>query len=473
MERETPFKLSRFTHFYPLEEKEYEAVYNSLNLTLLFLPLELAEGMKAFKKDKEFNNPSTGLWEDGDEFKKAVQQMKEWQMLIPSDNNELSILQQLRERLTQQPIGVLYMLLTDRCNFACRYCFIEGGFTNEDHQRSSMTPDIAKQSIDLFARALKKDLDWTLIKPRIIFYGGEPLLNPDVLQFTLEYVRTQQEKKELPDGTDLVLNTNASLITPQTAQILKDHNVGVSVSLDGIQSLHNANRIYPSGKGTFEETMAGFDTLKRFAVPTSLSCTVTWDSIGQLKESLQWFVKELGIRSLGFNIQRSSNNIKVASPLDFAQRASGEIIDCFKLAREMGVYEDRIMRKVNAFINGQIYFSDCAGCGYQIVVAPTGEVGVCHGLWGSRDYFVKYDEAFNPYTHPYWTEWRQRSPISMEQCVDCMVLGICGGGCPQQAFQKHGTIWELDEDFCIHAKMTLEFLIKDLFEKIQKRRQVD
>lgn len=467
MDKKQYLKLSRFTHFYPIGE--YVAAYNALNLALLFLPKDLAKKIETFKKAQDLYGFLASFSEGEDEVRKAIQQMEGWQMLIPQDYDELSFLQEFRGRLVLQPIGILYLLLTDRCNFACRYCFIEGGFVDTNAQGFSMTSRIAKQGINLFARTLRGNLDGALEKPHIILYGGEPLLNFDILRFSLEYVRTQREKGELPDNTDVVLNTNASLVTPQVAQILKDHHVVVSVSLDGTQELHDANRIFLSGKGTFGATLRGFQILKKFGVATSISCTISWDSVGQLKESLQWFVEELGIRSLGFNIQRNSATIKVASPLEFAQKASETIIECFKLTREMGVYEDRIMRKVNAFVKGRTYLNDCAGCGQQIVIAPTGDVGVCHGLLGTRQYFVDYDESLDPHTHPYWAEWRRRSPISMEQCVNCVALGICGGGCPQQPLLEHETLWELDEVFCIHAKMTLEFLIKDLFEKMQKK----
>lgn len=466
MDEGRTLRLSRFTHFYPLGE--HVAVYNALNLALLFLPENLAERMKTF-------NTSQGLYEflacfpeEKDEVENAIQRMEEWQMLISTDDDELSTLQNIRQWLAHQPIGILYLLLTDRCNFACRYCFIEGGFVGSN-PNLSMKPAIAKQGLDLFARTLKKNPEGMLREPQIILYGGEPLINLGTLIFVLEYVKTQREKGELPNNTGITLNSNASLITPQIALMLKKHNVSVSVSIDGTQPFHDANRVYLSGRGTFSAVMKGFQILKEFEVPTSISCTISWKNVGHLKEMLQWFIEKLDVHSLGFNIQRDCATIKVASPLEFAQKASKTIIECFILAREKGVYEDRISRKVDAFVEGRIYLNDCAGCGQQLVVTPSGDIGVCHGLWGTNQYFVAYEEGFDPHTHPYWTEWRQRSPISMEQCVNCIALGICGGGCPQQALLEHETIWGLDEAFCIHAKMTLEFLIQDLYEKMQKK----
>ncbi|QQS61240.1 MAG: SPASM domain-containing protein [Candidatus Moraniibacteriota bacterium] len=64
--------------------------------------------------------------------------------------------------------------------------------------------------------------------------------------------------------------------------------------------------------------------------------------------------------------------------------------------------------------------------------------------------------------------WSRRSSLFMGQCQECVALGICGGGCPLQADIEKGSIWELDDRFCVHSKRTLEWLIWDLYEKMVK-----
>lgn len=56
----------------------------------------------------------------------------------------------------------------------------------------------------------------------------------------------------------------------------------------------------------------------------------------------------------------------------------------------------------------------------------------------------------------------------MPQCRDCIALSVCGGGCPFSADERNGSIWELDDIFCVHAKKTTEFLIKDLISQMTK-----
>ena len=160
----------------------------------------------------------------------------------------------------------------------------------------------------------------------------------------------------------------------------------------------------------------------------------------------------------------------VPNPKEYGVKVATKLVDCFIIARENGVYEDRFMRKVRAFVNGDFYFSDCGGCGMQIVVAPNGQIGPCHGFCGTREFFVDPKENFDPRKHPFWIEWRSRSPINIEECLDCIALANCGGGCPHNSAVKEGSIWAIDRVFCEHSKAAVNFLIRDLFKQRSQKR---
>lgn len=172
---------------------------------------------------------------------------------------------------------------------------------------------------------------------------------------------------------------------------------------------------------------------------------------------------DVGVRNVGFNPLLNSCQYTVKNSA-YSQKVASALIECFKIARERGIYEARMMRKVRAFVEGHIYDRDCCGCGKQIVVLPDGKIGVCHAYSGTEQFFVEPDADFDPYKHQFWKEWSQRSPFNMSQCRDCEALTICGGGCPHNADINKGSIWELDEHFCVHAKETLNWLIWDLYE---------
>jgi uncharacterized protein len=112
----------------------------------------------------------------------------------------------------------------------------------------------------------------------------------------------------------------------------------------------------------------------------------------------------------------------------------------------------------------------CGGCGKQIVISPTGEIGICHeGLGERRTFIGSLNEDFDFQTNPHVQKWAYRSPATMPECVDCPALGMCGGGCPYGAMLRYGSIHDIDKRFCVHSKDTLEWLVWDLYDKVMTR----
>lgn len=447
------WRLSRFVHFVPLGE--CTAAYNALNMAVLFLENETAKSIQR------------GDWSpESERDKELVKKAVEEKILVALDNDDLSDYREIQSQLSTLPISILYLLTTDQCNFACHYCFIEGGFP-VDHIPNQMTPEVAQKGVDLYAQTITRNP--TSKRKRIIFYGGEPLLNFATMATAIEYIEELKRNGSLPEEVSLSLSTNASLVTPEIAQFLADHQITASVSLDGRKVVHNRERTFHSGEGTFDAALQGFLLLKEHEVNVGVSCTITESGVDDLEDTITFITDELGIRSFGFNILRETQASKLTDPEAYAQKVSNALIRAFKIARDKGVYEDRMMRKVRCFIKRQPYLNDCAGCGSEIAVSPDGLVGVCHGAVGLKRYYVQLDPKIDPLTHPYWTEWRTRSPFNILECIDCVALGICGGGCPYEAFLKEGTIWGLDRQFCVHSRATLEFLIQDLWEQTKTK----
>jgi len=443
-------RVSRFTHFVPVDS-DFTAAFHSLNMNVVFVANEELRRLEEQQWSTKINPQLT-------------ETLKGEKLLVLRDDNEMADYEEIQGSLSELPVAILYLLLTEQCNFACPYCFIEGGFP-VDHQPTSMTEGVAKAGIDLFAETLTQNVR-EVSQPRVIFYGGEPLLNVTALRFALEYSESLQDERKLPENLKLTINTNASLVTEEIADILADYAVAASVSIDGTEEIHNQERVFsPSGRGTFDATVRGFRILEEAGVPVSISCTMTRTAVEQLEHIFNFFIDELGIKALGFNLLREGSETKLKNTEAYAKKATQGLIACFKIARERGIYEDRIMRKVRAFVKKRPHLNDCAGCGQQIVIAPTGEVGVCHGDVGQKEFFVTDTHDLDPITHPYWTEWRNRSPFSIPECLDCIAIGSCGGGCPYQAYLDKGTIWALEESFCTHSKLALDFLIKDLWQQ--------
>ena len=359
--------------------------------------------------------------------------------------------------------------MTDTCNLACKYCFVENKIP-KNYCFTKMSPKTVRFGLDLFVKSLAQSHG--IKEPQIIIYGGEPLINLEAVKETFSYVKHLKMNGKLPKNTSITINTNGTLINAEVIEILKQaENLNVAISLDGPQKINDACRKYHSGLGTYEDILKARHLLQVNGINAGFCCTINKFNVDKLDKISSWFVEKMGAKSLGFNLLIEGGEIeKVRGNINsYAHKTTAQLIKCFKYFRREGVYEDRIMRKVNAFIEGHVYYYDCGGCGQQLVISPDGMVGICQGYCGSKKYFINANKNFNPLDHPNWDLWRHRSPLFMPQCCGCIALSVCGGGCPFRAEVRSGSIWNLDEIFCVHAKKTVQFLIKDLIKEMSKK----
>jgi len=142
------------------------------------------------------------------------------------------------------------------CNLRCSYCVYNGNYIN---QRSltprNMTFETAKKGIDYI---------YSLIKYRTFkefgmgFYGGEPLLNPGVIQEIIDYSRSRFQGWELHFN----MTSNLTLLNENILDMLLKSNISVLVSLDGSKDNHDAKRRSADGRGTFDAVMKNLEKIK-------------------------------------------------------------------------------------------------------------------------------------------------------------------------------------------------------------------
>ena len=135
--------------------------------------------------------------------------------------------------------------LTQNCNFRCTYCtYTSSNGSQRFHSKRSMTFDVAKKAVDyLYAHSI--DAPYMYIG----FYGGEPLLEFELMKQVVAYANGLFSKKKLR----YTITTNASVLNDEIIQFLKENNFSLVISLDGPERIHNKNRVFAnSQKGTFK-----------------------------------------------------------------------------------------------------------------------------------------------------------------------------------------------------------------------------
>jgi uncharacterized protein len=160
------------------------------------------------------------------------------------------------EGLLDQYMENLILQVTQACNLRCKYCPYSGTYENRRHTELSMPEEIAKKAIDYL-------IDHSSEMPRLAFgfYGGEPFLNFALIKKLTPYIKQKTRGKEY----GYFITTNGTVMNDEIIQFLVENDVNLFVSLDGPKEVHDRNRCFGSGGGTFDVVMKNIEKVKKFA----------------------------------------------------------------------------------------------------------------------------------------------------------------------------------------------------------------
>lgn len=459
------YYFSRYAHV--VMKNNIYAFYHSLRMKPVYVKKEIYELLQYRRFENEGNDYLE--LENPDEAKllrETIDVLLKNKILSENENTDDKVLPIFQKALRPPYIKTVFFIVTDHCNFGCKYCYLEKEIEKQGVKTSHMTKETAKQAVAFFARLTRLESKRFDEDKQIILYGGEPLINFDAVEIIMAEIKNLQKQQLLTKNLKINMISNASLITDNIAHKLKEYGIGLSISIDGDEDATNSSRCYANGKPVYNDIRRGMEICKQQGLPFGLSVTLTESSLKNPDETAN-IIFNTGAVSLGLNpILQTNDDIEL--PDSYAEKAADFIIESYQKYRKKGISEDRMMRKAIAFAQSKVYPFDCnAAGGNQIIITPEGKVGVCQGLIYAGNFIVTdiYDESFNPAQNETYIEWSKRSPLNMDECKDCIALGICGGGCPFVAERKEGSIWGIDRQFCVHAKKATKWLIFDLFEQ--------
>lgn len=447
-------RFSKYTHFYDVGNESI-GVFHSLLIRTVFLTKHEKEAVDLYLKNKTPLN---------DNLKETVNYLFSNYYLVNSEAEDEEIYQQCVGLIYPPAISNVYIVVTENCNFNCKYCFISERVSANDANKV-MTKEVAKASVELLQRTYERqqhEYDKT-----ITFYGGEPLLNFTIIKYFMQEVDRVKASSYWPTDVKYAIITNGSLLTKEIISFLRQNGIALSISYDVDKNSHS-NRASRTGQETFDTVHNNIKLCIDEKMPFSLSITISEDTIRN-RESVLQEILSLEPLTIAFNMLIP--NLHLTPSSTYYEDATDFMIECFKRLRQKGLYEDRMMRKVQAFIDNKLYLYDCcASGGNQLVIASDGCIGICHGYLNNRKYFSAnvFDKDFDFRNSPDFEYWKKRSPVFMSECQECECLGICGGGCPYAADYMHNSIYALDDRFCIHAKKILKWLVCDLYEQTLK-----
>src|SRR5262245_17606477 len=196
------------------------------------------------------------------------------------------------------PLQTLVVNVTNQCNLACTYCYEYGEDkivdTENGKQPKFMTEATAREAIEF---ALRESRD----NPRahITFFGGETLMNFNVLKSTIAYAR--RRAAEAGKDIDFSLTTNATLLRPEVIEFLAEERVGVTISIDGPEEMQDKFRVFKNGAGSYDIVAPKIKALlaRHRTRPIGARVTLTKQTldVGRIYRHL---TEELGFWEVGF-----------------------------------------------------------------------------------------------------------------------------------------------------------------------------
>lgn len=154
----------------------------------------------------------------------------------------------IREGLQQIILGV-----TENCNMRCRYCIYSEAYSlSRNRTTKKMDLPTAKMALDYYVSLFLEGLEYNPTRlPSVAFYGGEPLMNFDLIKKCVKYLETTYPELVFRFS----FTTNGTLLTEEKDDFLLEHGFFVNFSIDGPEEEHNRKRVYPGDKGSFSDVM--------------------------------------------------------------------------------------------------------------------------------------------------------------------------------------------------------------------------
>lgn len=363
-------------------------------------------------------------------------------------------------------VKALCLHVAHTCNLNCSYCFASQG--KYHGERALMSFEVGKQALDfLIANS------GTRTNLEVDFFGGEPLMNWDVVKRLVAYARTQEAPHH--KRFRFTLTTNGMLIDDDVIDFANREMSNVVLSLDGRKEIHDRLRVDYAGNGSYDRIVPKFRKL------VAARGDKNYYMRGTFTHANPDFTKDVfHMADLGFT--ELSMEPVVAAPGDPAA-LSGEDIDIVKeqyeiLAKEMlrRNEEGRGFTFYHYMIDltgGPCIYKRISGCGSgteYMAVTPWGDLYPCHQFVGEETY--RLGNIWGGVTNTELREeFRSCNAYSRPECAGCWARLYCSGGCAANAYHASGSIRGIYEPGCELFRKRIECAVMIKVAEDLKRRK--
>lgn len=268
------------------------------------------------------------------------------------------------------------LCLTHNCTLRCAYCYAGRKYCH------SMSQETARKAIDISideANRLGRALD-------LSFFGGEPLMEWELLQWCYEYL--EGRKSELIAPPRYGITTNGTLLTAEKLDWMAQRDFLIGISIDGSAAMHNLNRYYPNGQGSHSEVSRALELLNNHpTIRTKAICVVSPNNVHLLEDGVHWLAAHFN-KEIGLNIDYWSEWTDAQFDILSEQfrRVASLVLKSYRAGTPIAL--SNIDNKIRSHIHEEDRATDCAQCTIgerEIGVSVDGNFFPCSRLVGIGD----------------------------------------------------------------------------------------
>lgn len=348
-------------------------------------------------------------------------------------------------------IKALCLHVAHTCNLNCEYCFASQG--KYHGERALMSLETGKRALDFLIEnsGTRRNLE-------VDFFGGEPLMNLEVVKGLVAYAR--EIEKIHNKNFRFTLTTNGILIDDDVIDFCNKEMSNVVLSLDGRKEVHDRLRKDYQGRGSYDIIVPKFQEFVRRRGDKSYYIRGTFthantDFTNDIFHMADLGFKELSMEPVVCAPDDKSALTKEDLPLLFEQY---EILAKEMLKRQKEGNGFTFYHYMLDLTHGPCIYKRISGCGSgteYMAVTPSGELYPCHQFVGDKKYLLGniYDGVTNKEIQ---NEFKLCNAYARKECADCWAKLYCSGGCAANSYHVSGKITGIYEYGCELFKKRIE-----------------
>ena len=389
-----------------------------------------------------------------DEIKEALQdaiELTEAGQLYVKDIFE-NVIGEVKKRKTV--VKALCLHIAHDCNLACKYCFAEEG---EYHgRRALMSYEVGKKALDfLIANSgNRRNLE-------VDFFGGEPLMNWQVVKDLVAYGREQE--KIYDKHFRFTVTTNGVLLNDEIQEFVNKEMDNVVLSLDGRKEVNDRMRPFRNGKGSYDLIVPKFQKLaeSRNQEKYYIRGTFTRDNLDFAEDILHF--ADLGFKQMSIEPVVGDET----DPYAIREEDLPAIMEEYDRLAKIMIEREKEGKGFNFFHfmidldGGPCLAKRLSGCGSgteYLAVTPWGDFYPCHQFVGKEEFLMgNVDDGIVKLEIA--DEFRSCNVYTKEKCKNCFAKFYCSGGCMANSYNFHGTIHDAYDIGCEMQRKRVECAI--------------